>query len=67
MIVYFASSIVNNLKALLTDDARGIIYNRHVFIVQATSHGLPPKLQIKNASSIAHVNKPLERILAKYM
>jgi hypothetical protein len=32
----YASSIVNKLKALLADDARVIIYNRHVFIVQAT-------------------------------
>jgi len=36
MIVNYASSIVNKLKALLTGDARVIIYNRHVFIVQAT-------------------------------
>ncbi len=35
-IVNYASSIVNKLKALLTDDARVIIYDRHVFIVQAT-------------------------------
>ncbi len=36
-IVNYASSIVNKLEALLTDDARGIIYDRHVFIVQATA------------------------------
>jgi len=36
MIVNYASSVVNKLKALLTDDARVIIYDRHVFIVQAT-------------------------------
>ncbi len=35
-IVYYASSIINKLDALLTDDARVITYNRHVFIVQAT-------------------------------
>ncbi len=35
-IVNYASSIVNKLKALLTDDARVIIYDRHMFIVQAT-------------------------------
>ncbi len=34
--VNYASSVVNKLEALLTDDARVIIYNRHVFIVQAT-------------------------------
>ncbi len=30
------SSIVNNLEALLTDDARVDIYDHHMFIVQAT-------------------------------
>jgi Mg2+/Co2+ transporter CorB len=30
------SSIINKLEALLTDDARVAIYNRHMFIVQAT-------------------------------
>jgi hypothetical protein len=35
MIVNYASSIVNKLEALLTGDARVIIYYRHVFIVQA--------------------------------
>jgi hypothetical protein len=29
------SSIVNKLGALLTDDARVIIYDRHMFMVQA--------------------------------
>jgi hypothetical protein len=36
MIINYASSIVNKLKALLTDDARVVIYDHHVFIVQAT-------------------------------
>ncbi len=35
-IVNYASSVVNKVKALLTDDAGDIIYNCHVFIVQAT-------------------------------
>ena len=35
-IVNYASSVVNKLEALLTDDARVVIYDRHVFIVQAT-------------------------------
>ena len=30
------SNVVNKLEDLLTDDARVIIYDRHVFIVQAT-------------------------------
>ena len=30
------SSIVNKLETLLFDDARAVIYDRHMFIVQAT-------------------------------
>ncbi len=36
MIVNYASSIINKLEALLTDEARVVIYDRHVFIVQST-------------------------------
>jgi ribosomal protein S3AE len=35
-IVNYASSVVNKLKALLTDDARVVIYDLHVIMVQAT-------------------------------
>jgi hypothetical protein len=35
-IVNYAFSVVNKLEAFLTDDARVIIYDRYVFIVQAT-------------------------------
>ncbi len=35
-IVNYASSVVKKLETLLTDDAGVIIYDRHVFIVQAT-------------------------------
>ncbi len=34
--VNYATSVVNKLEALLTDDARVVIYDHHVFIVQAT-------------------------------
>jgi hypothetical protein len=34
-IVNYASCVINKLEALLTDNARVIIYNCHVFIVQA--------------------------------
>jgi len=34
-IVNYASSDVNKLKASLNDDARVVIYDRHMFIVQA--------------------------------
>ncbi len=37
MIVSYASSILNKLYTLLTDDARVVIYDCQVFIVQATS------------------------------
>ncbi len=40
-IVNFASSIVNKPEALLTDDSRVDIYDRHVFIVQATCVFVP--------------------------
>ncbi len=33
----YASSVINKLKALLTDDARVIAYDCHEFIVQATA------------------------------
>jgi hypothetical protein len=36
MIVNYASSGVNKLKASLNDKARVVIYDRHMFIVQAT-------------------------------
>jgi hypothetical protein len=35
-IINYASSIINKLETLLTDNARVIIYDRHMFIVQAT-------------------------------
>ncbi len=38
-IVTKASGIVNKLEALLTDDA-GVIYDHHVFILQATGVNL---------------------------
>ncbi len=35
-IINYASSVINKLEALLTDNARVVIYNCHVFKVQAT-------------------------------
>ncbi len=37
MIVNDDSSIVNKLETSLIDDARVIIYDRHMFIVEATA------------------------------
>ncbi len=39
-----ASSSVNKLKASLNDAARGVIYEHHMFIVQATGSFLSPKV-----------------------
>ncbi len=36
MIVNDDSRVINKLKTSLTDDARVVIYDRHIFIVQAT-------------------------------
>jgi hypothetical protein len=41
-IVNYASSVINKLEALLTNNARVIIYNHHVFIVQATDGSKGP-------------------------
>jgi hypothetical protein len=46
-IVNYASSVVNKLKALLTDDARVIIYDCHVFIVQATGGATEKAIEIE--------------------
>ncbi len=44
-IVIDDSSIVNKLGASLTDDARVIIYDRHMFTVQATDN-VPPLVML---------------------
>jgi hypothetical protein len=36
LIVNYNSSVISKFGATLTDDARVIIYNHHMFIVQAT-------------------------------
>jgi hypothetical protein len=42
MIVHYASSINNELGALHTDNARVVIYDRHMFIVQANCVSIGP-------------------------
>jgi hypothetical protein len=49
-IVNYATSIINKIEALLTDDARVIIYDRHVFIVQATAHRMSKPTSSKQTS-----------------
>ncbi len=43
MIINDSSSIVNKLETSLTDDTRVVIYDRHMFIVQATRLFVPNK------------------------
>jgi hypothetical protein len=57
MIVNYATSSVNKLRASLNDDARVVIYNRHIFIVQATGHGVLVEADDNNALI---VGDPLE-------
>jgi hypothetical protein len=40
------SSVINKLETSLTDDGRVVIYDRHVFIVQATEYYLKKVLKI---------------------
>ncbi len=37
-IVIYDSNIINKFGPSLTDDARAVIYDCHMFIVQATDH-----------------------------
>jgi hypothetical protein len=52
MIVNDNSRVVNKLEASLTDDASIVIYDRHMFIVQAT--GLTLKCQGENNRRQTH-------------
>jgi hypothetical protein len=58
MIVNYASSVVNKLEALLTDDATVIFYDCHVFIVQATGlankAGTLPEMFVVASSACSH-------------
>jgi hypothetical protein len=47
MIINYTSSGVNKLKTSLNDDTRVVIYDHHMFIVQAT--GLSPEEAIVHA------------------
>ncbi len=47
-IVNYVFSVINKLEAFLTDDARLVIYDRHVFIVQATDLILPSSLLLQS-------------------
>jgi hypothetical protein len=42
-IVNYDARVINKLEATLTDDARVVIYDRHMFIVQATVESLTGK------------------------
>ncbi len=61
MIVNYASSVINKLEALLTVDVRVIIYDHHVFLVQATDRkecGFPSQpMKFKNNQEICELTK----------
>ncbi len=63
------SRVVNNLEASLTGDARVVIYDRHMFIVQATGD-YPTACGIINLSEILDKDEnkrySLLRISLKY-
>jgi hypothetical protein len=59
VIVNYTSSIINELKALLTDDARVIIYDRHVFIVQAAGDRGEMKAAVSHYNYLVHFFKSL--------
>jgi hypothetical protein len=50
-IINFAFSGVNKLRASLNDDARVIIYDHHMFIVQAT--GAYPRVEHLKGSGLS--------------
>ncbi len=52
MIVNGDSRVVNKLERSLTDDARVIIYDRHMFIVQATEYNYLPACPVSYAPCI---------------
>ncbi len=53
MIVNYDSSIVNKYGASLTDYARVVIYNNHLFIVQATSVSVMKHFVIAEKATIS--------------
>ncbi len=63
MIVNDDSSIINNLVASLTDDARVVIYYRHMFIGQATEH---ERQRNKDSLNINASRRTLEKNLRQY-
>ncbi len=47
------SRVVNKLEASLTDDARVVIYDRHMFIVQATGKDFYVITDIYNTTEVS--------------
>ncbi len=54
-IVNYDSSIITELGASLTDDARVIIYNRHMFIVHATKL-FPNQTDVVLVKTVKNIN-----------
>ena len=47
MIANDNSRVVNKLETLLTDNARVVIYDHHMFVVPATDHASKPNPKLK--------------------
>ncbi len=56
MIVDDDSRVVNKLEASLTDDARVIIYDRHMFIVQTTGCRGYETFSVNDANKVECLN-----------
>jgi hypothetical protein len=63
MIVNDDSRVVNKLVAWLTDDARVIIYDHHMFIVQATGFSYRSKKFYGTGPSLGSHPNPLTPML----
>jgi hypothetical protein len=68
VIVNDDSRVINMLEASLTDNARVVIYDRHMFIVQATC---PKVLSFCGIFTISfkytHIESKPTRVFAKYL
>jgi hypothetical protein len=59
--------IINKLDSSLTDDARVIIYDRHMFIVQATGHRSVGNRWLRFENTVAYYNSILACLLQQQM
>jgi hypothetical protein len=69
MIIDDDSSVINNLETSPIDNARVIIYDRHMLIVQATSKNFKDQNSRNESGSITSQLKPptLEQVIAQVL